>query len=641
MDILTEILSQYSESQFQEYLDTEELHTLHSVKLFIDDVYYNEGRDVGFSDYKYDMLKETLTRRDPEYVVPVGARIREGENRAELPFWLGSMEKIKPEDEKELERWMRKNKNREYIIEDKLDGVSCLVVINKGKVKLYTRGDGIIGADISYLVQYFNTIPKDLEDLSINIRGELIMPIDIFNEKYSNEYANPRNLVAGRVGAKKIRHGLKDIKFIAYEIVGNGTMNKPSFQLEYLRNLGFFTVNYKLVNTITVDVLTDLLTEFKNNNKFEIDGIIIQPNIRYERNIDGNPDYAFAFKMRSTDNIIETNVVDVIWNVSKWGQIKPRVEVEPVNLGGVTITYTTGFNGKYIYDNSIGPGSVVKITRSGDVIPYIVDVVKPSEFPEMPEMPWKWNETRVDIVAEESDEIICIKLITSFFSNLDIKHLGEKTVEKMHRDGLDTILKIVKATKERISQVDGIGEKGAERIFQNIRTTLKDSEIPTILGYSGVFGFGMGKKKINKLFDEIPNILTEYKKMSRDDLKERVINIEGFSEKTTDHVLDNIECADKFIISLGETITFKDKTSVNDTMKGLKVVFSGFRDSALGEEVVSRGGQVVTSISKNTDILVIISNSEKSTGKTTKARDLGIKIMTKDNFFNSYINKDE
>jgi len=631
-----QIISKYNDEDLQKYFDREKLTDLHAMKLYLDNAYYNVGEDTGIKDYQYDMLKETLQRRDPDYVVPVGAKIREGENRVKLPFWLGSMDKFKPEDKSEIAKWLLKNKSSEYIVEDKLDGISCLVIIKKGKIKLYTRGDGVVGADISYLSQYFDTIPKNL-DVDINVRGELIMPIETFNKKYADEYANPRNMVAGRVGAKKVRVGLKDIKFIAYEIVGDGMMDKPSKQVEYMKSLGFTTVRYELIKNFNVDTLIEMFLRFKINNKFEIDGIIIQADKSYERNVDGNPEYAFAFKMRQEENIVEAKVVDVIWNISKWGQLKPRVEISPVQLGGVKITYTTGFNGKYIYDNSIGEGAIIKITRSGDVIPYIVEVVKKAKEPSMPDIPWRWNETNVDIIAEDFGETMCIKLMHSFFEKLGIKHLGEKSIEKMYNDGLDTLLKLISASKQRIAQVEGFGDKGAERIYDNIRKGMKDLYIPTVLGASGIFGFGMGRKRINNLFDEYPTILEESKKISKKEMYNKIMKIEGFSEKTTESIVENINWANKFINALSKFATFKGKTIINDNMKGLKVIFSGFRDAKLGDAVVSRGGKIVTSISKNTNILVVASKTGKETDKIKKAREFGVEILEKEEFINKYI----
>ena len=448
-------------------------------------------------------------------------------------------------------------------------------------------------------------------------------------------------MVAGRIGAKEIRPGLSDIKFIAYEIVGDGMMPAPSKQLETLKSFGFTVVRNKLVEQINVENLLQTLIEFKKTSEFEIDGIIIQANTPYERNTVGNPDYAFAFKARLEGSEVAAKVVGVNWNMSKWGQLKPQIEIEPIKLGGVTITYTTGFNGNYIEENRIGPGAVVKMIRSGEVIPYIIEVVKPSpQGADMPDIPYKWNKTHIDISAEEFGETMCIKLIASFFAKLGIKHVGEKGVEKMYQDGLNNLLKILIAPQERIAQVPGFGTKGAERAWTNIHANLKELSIPLVLGASGIFGFGMGRKRTDNLFSAYPDILENYSKLSKTQLLDKISNIEGFSDITAQQVVDNISWADIFIKIMKTFATFKEKVVLSEALKDKKIVFSGFRDANLEEKVVSMSGKMSTSISGNTNILVVASKGGVPSGKVKKAMDIGtIEILTKQEFIDKYINE--
>ena len=384
----------YSNADLQNYFDTENLQFLHSLKLYVDHIYYNTGEESGLSDDQYDILKDTIKTRDPSSKIPIGSKIREGENRVKLPYWLGSMDKVKPnpiyneqsDDElktkvkklnqklttfpikerinnrecilldaeiKEIEKhlttirtfnnWLANNKGVKYIVEDKLDGISCLAIFSDGKINLFTRGDGEIGADISYWAPHIKTIPKGLSD-NISVRGELIIPIEIFNKKYKRseeededydkegkKYRNPRNMVTGVIGAKDIRPGLADIQFIAYEIIGKGVMPAPTDQLKSLKTKGFSVVNNTVISNINITILKDILSKFKSSAKFEIDGIIVQANIPYIRNIDGNPGYAFAFKF-SIDEV--TTVVEKIkWETSKYFVLVPIVEVKAVELG--------------------------------------------------------------------------------------------------------------------------------------------------------------------------------------------------------------------------------------------------------------------------------------------------------------------
>ena len=642
-------LGEYSRQKLIEYLNKEKLDVLHKMKLEADDLYYNTDQDSGLKDWQYDLLKETLATRDPGYKVPIGARIREHANRSKLPFWLGSMEKIKPDDDAQLSSWVTSNPSQEYIIEDKLDGVSCLVIYDKGKIKLFTRGDGQVGADISYLAQYFSTLPKLDKTRSIAVRGELIMPRAIFDKKYNEKYhgktkdtyKTARGMVAGRVGGKKIRSGLDEIDFIAYELVADGTCPKPSEQLDFLESLGFLTVRHKIVDEIDVDTLGELFFSFRNDTKYEIDGLIVQANQPYVRNTTDNPDYAFAFKMILDENVVNVLVTGVDWNVSKWGRLKPRVEYEPTDIGGYTNNWATGHNAKYIYDNSIGPGAIIRLTRSGDTIPYIMDVFKPADAPDMPEIPYEWNETGVDIYTDADEGTMCIKLIAGFFSALGIKHVGQQTVQKMYAAGMDTLLKIISADKSDFLELDGFQEKLAERTHTSIHDGLKNVDMSKVLGSSGIFGFGVGSRKIQALLTGFPDILTEYKKLERHKLLDRILAIEGFSDKTAVKIADNIEWADMFVTELKKYATFKEKVRINSSLKNQVIVFSGTRPEqypGLRDDIEGRGGKITGSVSGKTTILIVKSKGQKLTGKMQTAQDNGAEILSVEEFMDKYIN---
>ena len=632
---LAKKVSNMSLFQLQEWVEKQDSKNLQKLKLHLDDVYYNTGEDSGVSDMKYDLVKEVLSGR-PGYKVNIGAKIREGENRARLPYWLGSMDKIRPKDTGDFARWLVKNPAEEYIVEDKLDGVSCLLVHRGGEFKIFTRGDGIVGADISYLRPYFRNIPQVDED--IVVRGELIMNQRLFEKKYSKQYANPRNMVAGRIGGKTVREGLEDIEFIAYEIISDDESEPPLEQLRIMDEMGFKVVKHELWDRseLIVTNLIEAYNRFSENNPFEMDGLIVQPNMPYERNIDGNPDYAFAFKLDVGDTA-ETVVEEVIWNVSKNGFLKPRLKLQPVKLSGAKISYATGFNAKYIKDNSIGPGSVVEITRSGDVIPFIVRVVESSPEPQFPDVEFNWNESGVDIVAVGESDTMCIKIIASFFTKLGIKHVSEATVEKMYNHGLNTLLKIIDADVEDFLEIDTFKQRLAERTYNNIHEGLQDVSVPTVLGASGVFGNGIGRKKVEALFHEIPDLLDIYADMDEDELMDLIVGVEGFSGKTADKIVENLKWADKLIDSLRKHATFKDSEAVDDNLKGYKIVLSGFRDAEMEKAIGERGGKVVGTVSKNTSILVVPKIGGKSTGKIKKAEDLGVTIYERDDFTDEFL----
>lgn len=632
-------ISNLSDKDFSKYLLSESVSDLHKVKMYADDLYYNTGKSSGLNDWRYDEIKETLLNRDPQYTIPTGAKIRDHENRVELPLWLGSMNKFKPEDDKAITRWLTSNKASEYVIEDKLDGISCLLIAKNGNLKIYTRGDGIVGADISYLIKYLKNIPKKIKD-DLAVRGELIMKNRVFKKKYENEYANPRNMVTGLIGSKTVKEGIQYVEFVAYELITVGKTIKPSEQLEYLDKLGFTTVWREIVTSFNIDSLMETVVRSKEISNYEIDGIIVQSNSSYERNTSGNPQYAFAFKMRLADNLISAKVLGVEWNVSKWGVLKPRVEIEPVQLGGVTISWATGFNAKFIVEKSVGVGAIIEITRSGDVIPYIVRVVKNAKEPDMPTIPYAWNETGVDIQTNEYEDEMVVKRIASFFAELGIKHVGEKNVQKMYESGYDTLLKIIMASKNDFEKVPGFGKKMAERSWDNIHNGLKDLSMPLVLGASGVFGIGLGSKKITTLMNDFPDLLDVCGTMKNEDILERIIKVDGFSYITAKKVVDNLAEAKKFIVDIRQFATFKEKSvrqTLSSDMYNMKIVLSGFRDKKLEEDIVARGGKVTTTVSKQTSILVVASVDTEPSGKAAKAKEFGVQIVQVKDFVDRFI----
>lgn len=627
-------------AKYKSYLSKEEVSVLLKLRQQSADLYHNSG-DSPLSDDRYDMLVDELKKRQKNFAPPVGAKLRQGENRVKIPYWLGSADKITPEEPEELERWLEKNPAKEYIVSDKLDGVSCLYVKTGNNVNLYTRGDGEIGADISYLISYFD-IPE-IKEKNFAVRGELILTKKIFADKYKNTavngrtYKNPRNMVAGLIGGKTARQGLSDISFVVYEIVGD-SMPKPSVQLVDLAQMGFTVVKYKKISKkdMTTAGLSEILLDRKKSSPYEIDGIIIQSDAPYDRNTDGNPDYLFAFKMLMSEDIYQTTVKRVQWDVSKWGYLKPVVILQPVQAHDVTISKATAHNAKYVMDNKLGPGAIIKVTRSKDVIPYILEIVKPAKNAQMPEVAFSWDANKVNIMVKEYQDTICVKLISSFFAKLGIKHVSEATVQKMFANGLDNLLKIVSASKQRLLQVPEFQDKSAQRIYTNIRAGLTGVKLSTVLGASGIFGFGVGTKRVEELLRVYPNLLDMHKK-DKKTIKDSILQVEGFSDIMADKIVANLKYADMFVKELGKYATFKTEARVSDSLAGKKFVMTGFRDKKMEEDILSRGGKVTGTVSGNTSVLIVAKLADKSTTKSAKAMKLGVPVMTKEEFVQRYL----
>jgi DNA ligase (NAD+) len=645
----TNEIQKYTTKQMYEYCTKTDLCDLHSLKLHLDDLYYNTPNSE-ISDILYDILKDILIKRDPMYIPPIGAKIRNNENRTKIPFYMGSADKITPTEQKELDRWVLKNQCNELLVSEKLDGVSGIFTCKNGKKKLYTRGDGEIGADISYLIQYITSIPNIEDDISV--RGELIIKKNVFKKKFYSDgkkdsikdndsdrlYRNARNMVAGLVGAKTVRHGINDIEFVVYEEVGNETMPCPLDQMKKLKKLGFTTAAYKSIKiTEKMDDLVSLHDKFKHNSEYEIDGIVIQSNIPYDRNTSGNPSYLFAFKVCNKDSIHETLVLDVEWCVSSWGQIVPVAIINPIELPGNTIKRVTISNAGLMRSKGIGPGAIINVTRSKEVIPFIVNVVKECKDFKWPDIEYEWDDNEVHLnVVDASQEIVAImrvKLFSKFFAKMGIKHVSSATITKLYSHGFDTLLKIIAVTEKDLVEIEGIQKKSASRIVTNIREGLKGVNAPNLLGACGVFGFGVGRKRVISLMTDIPDILS----VSKRGLKKRILEIDGFSEIIAEKVFRNIDYAIEFINQISKYVSFEEDTRVSDTLVGKKFCFSGFRSKELEQNIIDRGGNTTTSVSAKTSGIIVDNKSTNQSGKVIKAIECGVKVYTKEEFIKIYI----
>ena len=591
--------------------------------------YYN--KQPLLSDNQYDIVKEFIEKKYPNNKVlcEIGAQVEK--NKSVLPYFMGSMDKIKP-DTQALTRWSAKYTGP-YVLSCKLDGISALYTTEGPHPKLYTRGDGKIGQDISHLIPYLKLPTAN----SIVIRGELILPKLIFETKYKSMFANPRNMVAGLVNQKTIHEAIRDVHFVAYEVIQ--PVLTPSKQFELLES-GVETVLHRLISyNLTNEMLSNTLVDWRENYVYEIDGVIVCNDQVYERKT-GNPDHAFAFKMVLSDQIAEAKVVDVIWQASKDGYLKPRVQIEPIRLGGVTIEYATGFNGAFIESNKIGIGSVIEMIRSGDVIPYIRKVVVPSDEAKMPSIPYKWNNTHVDILLEniEDDDTVKEKNITGFFRGIEVDGLSSGNVTRIMNAGYDTIAKILKMTVADFLKVDGFKDKTATKLHDGIQQRISAASLITIMSASNMFGRGFNDKKIELIMSGYPDVLTSMVSPSQKVLK--ISEIKGMATKTSEAFVEKIP---EFLAFLKET-NLEGKLSipvnnpveiVNHPLNGKIVVMTGFRDAILQENLKKLGATVGSSVSSKTFVLLVKDINDTS-GKVMDAKKYSIPLMTPTEFVERY-----
>lgn len=620
---------------------------LEEIIIYVADKYYNTSISI-IDDATYDLLIDFLRLRDPKSKIlkNIGAPIK-SKNKVKLDYHLGSMDKIKPADSNKFDSWIKKYKGP-YNLSDKLDGVSALLVYKKNEsIKLFTRGTATEGQDITVLIKYLNLpsfeeikeyvskkkIVSDDKDNLMAFRGELIINQKIFEKNWGNTLKNARNSVAGLVNSKNINSDLaKDTNLVLYEVVD--PFLKIDDQFKILNELGFKVVKNKTVTTISFEILSKYLRDRRSNGEYLVDGIIITDSKKHDRNTDGNPEYAFAFKDILEDQITQSTIIQIEWNISKNGYLNPTVIIEPVSIGGVEIKRVSAHNAKYVVDNKLGVGAKIEIIRSGDVIPYIQKVIKPATKIDLPKGKWHWNETEVDIISNdmESDELK-IKNLQFFFSTLNTKGMGKKNVEKIYNSGLNTIDKILKAKESDLLKIEGFQEKTSSNLILAIKESLTNVNLAKLIAASNALGEGIGERRLKQVLDTYPNLITDYKKWSKKEFIDKIKELEGWEDKTSSILVNNFDEFIKFYNKIKSYITLEKKIEIKQSkLTGLTIVLSGFRDNDLQEKLESIGVKISSSVSKNTDYLVVKDQEtiNEGTGKVQKAQDIGVKIITKE-----------
>jgi DNA ligase (NAD+) len=606
--------------------------------------YYCDDKPL-MSDNLYDMVREYVLEKYPENKTALEGHKCDTmvKNKVKLPYELWSMDKIKPTTEA-LKKWT-KNFKGPYVVSAKLDGISALYMVKDGVGTLYTRGNGTMGQDISPLIPYLigKNFAKD-----VAIRGEIIISKEVFQKKYAEKFSNPRNFVAGIVNKKTIESAIvNDLEFVPYEVIQ--PVMRPSEQMKFLDLWNAGGVQYMVKKEISNEILSEILLDWREKYMYEIDGVIVVNDEIYSRP-KKNPEYAVAFKMVISDQVVEAKVVDVLWSPSKDGYLKPRVQIEPVILGGAKIEYATGFNAQFIKDNKIGIGAIVSIIRSGDVIPHIISVVIPAETTKMPAVSYKWNETGVDAILDgEDDATVREKNITGFFKGIEVDGLGPGNVKRIIAAGYKTVPAIIAMSKADFLKVDGFKEKSANKLYNGIREKVDAASLCELMAASNIFGRGFGNRRLVSILKVYPDILR-----SEESVEQKIqmlTKVDGIATKTAGHFVKKIPEFLDFMNQGGlekklDVVDEMDEMDevdgnamgmdIEHPLYGKKIVFTGFRDKVLLEKIKAVGAEEGGNVSKNT-FAVLVKDLEEQTGKTEQARKLDIMLMTPDMFEEKFL----
>ncbi len=554
-----------------------------------DHFYFNTEKEI-LTDNEYDILAEQLQSTN----VGCSPLI----SKTDLPLWMGSLDKVY--NDKELNLWIKKVTSDKYIIQCKLDGVSCLIINKDNKLKAYTRGNGKVGTDISHLIRYF--IKDERLPDNIALRCEIIIKKETFNQKYKHAFSNPRSFVSGVVNRKQeniVISELNDLCLIAYELINfpvHEYQKNILTQIEIIEQLNCIQfVNFKTISReaasefLTQKSLSNLFKEMKNNSLFEMDGLVILANTPYIRVTEGNPKHSIAFKVRG-DNVKEAKVTFIEWNVGKTGVFTPKVHIVPTEINGTTVSCFTGFNANYLMEKGIGEGAIILVTRAGDAIPQIIGVKQTGVLTFPKDYEWK-GDCRIVEKIESKERII--KQILHFVESVDIPYIKEATINKLYNNGCTSIELFLKLTQKDLLL---FGPKLSSTIYNSIQKSFEAPIEKFLSGYNA-FGDYIGEKKILLLLQKYPNLF-ELENLDAIDL----VSIEGIGSKTATQIKQHFINAKLIYKNIIQNKLFKGvlhtPTSKQNTVELFKVCVSGTRDPLFIQELKNRGFVLSDNITK-------------------------------------------
>lgn len=560
------------------------------------------------------------------------------------------------------ERIKKSFKNPEYVCELKIDGLAVSIEYKNGKLfRAATRGNGVVGEDITHNVKTIKTIPHKLnKDVDITIRGEIYMGKKSFErlnkyceENNLNKFQNPRNAAAGSIRQLDSNIASKrglDAFLYHYPL----TEFKTHYEsLIYLKELGF-TVNENIKLCKSIDEVISFVhewTEKRDTLPYEIDGIVIKVNdIKMQEELGYTakvPKWATAYKF-PPEHVL-TKLTDIIFTVGRTGQITPNAVLEPVKVMGSTIRRATLHNQDYCIEKDIRIGDYVYIYKAGDVIPAVDRVEKTrrngteKEFKmithcPMCASPLIQKKGNVDFFCEnEHCPARKIESLIHFTSRgaMNIEGLGEKIVEDFYNYGyIKTFSDIYKLhnKKEELKELEGFGNKSIETMLENIELS-KSNSLERLLFAIGINGVGA---KTAKLLCKYYNNIESLKNAKVEELS----NIRDIGEILSINIVEyfkdenNLKEIDE-LIRLGVNTTYNGKTIIEDeNFKDKKFVitgsFEGITRDEIKEFIELRGGLTSDSVSKKTNVVLV---GEDAGSKKDKAIELNIEIWNQEKLF--------
>lgn len=636
--------------------------------------YYNQDQPE-ISDYDYDTLMRELISIEEEH--PELKKVDSPSNRvggAPLDKFnqivhktpMLSLANVFSEEEiRSFDKRVRDlaGKDLEYVVEFKIDGLSVGLTYQDGELKNgSTRGDGVVGEDITKNLMTVKTIPLKInEKRELIVRGEVYISKEDFEKVNEQQddlglqlFANPRNLAAGslrQLDSKLTAKRPLDIFVFNLENIDDFSIKTHSGSIEFLKEQGFKVIeNYKVCKSID-EVIEHINYWSENRDKlgFEIDGMVIKVNDIEAREAMGNtaksPRWATSYKFPAEKKT--TKILDIVVEVGRTGTITPSAILQPVRLAGTTVSRATLHNEDYIKEKDIKINDTVLVQKSGDVIPKVLEVIEKDRTGEEIDfiMPDKCPACLEPTVRLEGEAAVkCINMscpaqirrgIIHYVSRdaMDIDGLGESIVTLLLNQGLiKDISDLYYLKKEDIVNLERMGDKSANNLLNSIEASKKNDLWRLVNGLGIRF---IGTKAAKILSDNYKN-LDELIDAKVDDLN----NLEEFGNIMSSSVVEffnedkNIEVIDKLKKAGVNTESSKDDSDdITKIFDKMKIVLTGtlptLKRNDAKDLIEKRGGKVTSSVSKSTTFVLA---GEEAGSKLTKAEELNVKIVDEDIF---------
>ena len=638
--------------------------------------YYDDDKPE-ISDFEYDMLMVELRNLEKEYpefqseeslTQKVGGHVKEGFKKVTHEVPLQSLQDVFSIEE--VEEWVNKIEQRareeeienvKYVVETKIDGLSAALEYKDGKfIRGATRGNGLVGEDVTENLKTLKTIPGKIEDkINITVRGEVFISKKDFEqmnqERGENEeelFANARNAAAGslrQLDSKITAKRPLDIYIFNVQKIDGKEFNSHFEELEYLNKVGF-NVNPVRIYCKTIDEVKEAIKKIGDDREsltFGIDGAVVKVDDLRFREILGTtaktPRWAVAYKYPPESK--ETVLKDIICQVGRTGVITPMAILEPVKVAGSTISKTTLHNEDFIKEKELKIGDTVVIQKAGDVIPEIVEVKKDKRTGKEKnfEMPRICPVCGAPAIREEGEAAIrCtgIECPAKLFRNLvhfvsreamNIDGLGENIIgQLLDKKLIQNIADIYILKFDDIASLKKNGKKFAQNLVDSIEES-KRNDLYRLITALGIRHVGTKASKIlAKKYKNIDNLSeAKLEDLSNiNDIGPVMANsiVEFFNQSQTKDLINRLKEAGV------NTLAFEEEESDN-RFEGKTFVLTGsleqFTRGEASDIIEKYGGKTSSTVSKKTDYVLA---GEAAGSKLSKAQELGIDIITEEQF---------